>query len=274
MLGFIATFKCLLLGSCLVVSQGANNVASLSAPVDLELVLAVDISGSMGGAKLHMQREGYERAFRDDGFMQAVKSGPTGRVAVVYLEWAGAGYQNVLVPWTLIERQEDATRFASALAAQTVTRPPPELAGTSVSGGLIAALRLFNDASAAAARRVVDISGDGANNSGPPIVPVREALVARGITINGLPIEMEEEGHPFNYWGPAPEPLKAYFDNCVIGGPDSFSFVVSKSVQFDAVLRRKLLREIVASYAHVVPVSAHVTQGGFDCSALGERPGR
>lgn len=196
--------------------------------------------------------------------MQAVKSGPTGRVAVVYLEWAGAGYQNVPVPWTLIERQEYPTNFAEALAALPVTHLPPERAGTSISGGLMSALRLLADAPFAAERLVVDISGDGENNSGPPIAPVRDALVARGITINGLPIAVEEQGHPYNYWGTDSEPLKAYFDHCVIGGPGSFALVVSKSDQFDALLRRKLSMKIVAANARVVPVSVSTALVNFD----------
>ena len=114
--------------------------------------------------------------------MQAVKSGQAARIAVVYLEWAGVGYQNVLVPWALIERPEDALNFAAALAAQPITRPSHEHARTSISGGLLSALALFANASPAAARQVVDISGDGTNNSGFAIVPVRDALVARGIT--------------------------------------------------------------------------------------------
>ena len=272
MLGFIGTIRFLLLCGCIVASDRTTYVASQSEPVDLELVLAVDTSGSMDGAKLQMQREGYENAFRDKEFMQAVKSGPTGRIAVVYLEWAGVGYQNVLVPWTLIERPEDALNFAEALAAQPFTHPPHERAGTSISGGLLSAMGLFAIANSAVARRVVDISGDGTNNSGFAIIPVRDSLVARGITINGLPIAVESN-QPFGYWEPGPEQLKAYFENCVIGGPDSFALVVSKADQFDAVLRRKLMTEIVASNSRVVPASAHATvHKSSDCSAPGEQP--
>ena len=160
--------------------------------------------------------------------------------------------------------------FANTLAAQPITRPAQEHAGTSISGGLLTALGLFANATTAVTRRVVDISGDGANNSGFPIVPVRDELVARGITINGLPIAVEDN-QSINYWEPDPGQLKAYFDNCVIGGPDSFALVVSKSEQFDAVLRRKLMTEIVASNPIAVPASAHAaTHVSFDCSAHGE----
>ena len=274
MLGYINAIRFLLLCGCIASSDRANDVASQSEPVDLELVLAVDISGSMDGSKLQMQRDGYERAFRDKEFMQAVKSGPTGRIAVVYMEWAGMGFQNVLVPWTLIERPEDAVNFAAALTAQPITHPPGKHWGTSISGGLLSALGLFAKSGSTGTRRVVDISGDGTNNSGFAIVPVRDALVARGITINGLPIAVEDN-QPFNSWQPGPEQLKAYFENCVIGGQDSFALVVSKSDQFDAVLRRKLMAEIVASISRVVPTSARAaTQASFDCSAPGEQPAR
>ena len=274
MLGFMNAFRFLLLCGCIASSDKANDVASQSKQVDLELVLAVDVSGSMDASKLQMQRYGYEKAFSDAGVMQAVKSGPTGRIAVVYLEWAGLGYKNVLVPWTLIERPEDALNFAAALAAQPITHPPAEHGGTSISGGLLSALGLFTKFGSTGARRVVDLSGDGANNSGFPIVPVRDELVARGITINGLPIAVEDN-QPFNYWESNAGSLQTYFENCVIGGPDSFALVVSKSDQFDSVLHRKLMAEIVASAsrAGIVPATSRGSSvKNYNCSAPGEKP--
>ena len=274
MLGYFNAISFLLLCGCIASSDRANDVASQSEPVDLELVLAVDKSGSMDGSKLQMQRDGYEKAFRDEEFMQAVKSGPTGRIVVVYVEWAGIGFQNVLVPWTLIERRDDALNIADTLAAQPITHPSRERAGTSISGGLLSALGLFAKSGSRGTRRVVDISGDGTNNSGFAIVPVRDALVARGITINGLPIAVEDN-QQFNSWQPGPEQLTAYFETCVIGGQDTFALVVSKSDQFDDVLRRKLMSEIVASISRVVPISARAaTHESFDCSAPGEQPAR
>ena len=126
-------------------------------------------------------------------FFKAIKSGPSGRIAVVYYEWAGSRHQSVAVPWTIVGSVEDANAFANALSAQPIL---PE-AGTSISASLVFAERLFPVSGARGLRRAIDISGDGPNNDGPPVAPVRSRIVAKGITINGLPIElMGAQGSP------------------------------------------------------------------------------
>src|SRR5262245_10333576 len=162
----------------------AAAAAAADTPVDLELVLAVDVSRSMDSDEQALQRDGYVAAFRHKDVVDAIASGPNGRIAVSYVEWAGPNYQKTIVPWTIIDGEAVAHGFADRLAAAAITREH----GTSISNGLIYVGPTFEGNGIAGSRRVIDVSGDGPNNVGMPVVAARDPLIAKGVTINGLPI--------------------------------------------------------------------------------------
>lgn len=222
------------------------NPAAMAEPleVDLELILAVDVSRSIDYDEHILQRQGYIAAFRHHDLMRAIESGPFGRIAVVYYEWAGPAHQSVAVPWSVIDDRPDAEAFADKLAAQPIL---PE-AGTSISASLAFAERLFPVSGVHGLRRAIDISGDGANNDGPPVASVRSRLIAQGVTINGLPIERDGRTE-----------VTDYYEQSVIGGPGAFTITVGDQSQFAEAIRRKLVLEIawrmptIVSAAHTVP---------------------
>ena len=203
--------------------------ASMTLPVDLALVLAVDVSSSIDRVEQRVEREGYVDAFRDPEILRAIRSGPLGRIAVIYFEWAGSLHQSVAVPWTIIESGADAEAFASSLAGQPIL---PE-AGTSISASLAFAARLFPVSGTRPLRRAIDISGDGVNNDGPPVAFPRNALIAEGVTINGLPIELGGRSD-----------ISDYYKRSVIGGPGSFALTVERSADVVNAIRHKLILEI------------------------------
>ncbi|MFM9943539.1 MAG: DUF1194 domain-containing protein [Hyphomicrobiaceae bacterium] len=229
------------LGLCLVLLGGATRDSYAQAPAssraDLTLVLAVDVSLSMDLDEQRLQRDGYVAAFRDPVIWKAIASGPTGRIAVTYMEWAGIATQNAVIPWTLIDGPEAARAFAAALEAQPISRAR----FTSISGALAFSRGLLDTSPFEAPRRVIDVSGDGPNNSGPPVLEARAAVLAEGIVINGLPI-MLKIGGGFSQFDL--RNLDQYYADCVIGGPGSFSLPVNDREQLTETIRRKLLLEI------------------------------
>ena len=204
-------------------------------PVDLELVLAVDVSFSMDPEEQALQRQGYVEAFRHPEVVAAIVSGPLGRIAVTYVEWGGHAEQ--IVPWTLIDGGVSAERFANALAA----RPLQRISFTSISNALLFGQRLFRNSGFRGLRRVVDVSGDGPNNGGAPVPLARDTLLADGIVIDGLAIMLEG--------APAADPaairdLDIYYEKCVTGGPGAFVMTVAEPGRFAEAIRRKLVLEI------------------------------
>lgn len=229
------------------------------APVDLELVLAVDVSRSMDFEEQRLQRAGYVAALTHPEVLRAIEAGPHGRVAIAYVEWAGPSAQAVVVPWRAVQDETSARAFAAALAAA----PLLPARGTSISSALAFAADLFDGNGHDGPRRVIDVSGDGPNNMGPPIEPVREAAVARGIEINGLPIMLRPS--------PSGVALDAYYADCVIGGPGAFVLPVEEPEGLAEAIRRKLVLEIAGRPAMVTPVAAEPGRGGrVDC-LVGER---
>jgi hypothetical protein len=214
-----------------------GQAAEHSEPVDLELILAVDVSRSMNARRLKLQRDGYVAAFRDPRIAKAISMGPQGRIAVTYVEWSGADNQSVLVPWRVIASQQDAMSFADDLAEQKTTRTRR----TSISAMLIKARQLFAQNRYRGLRRVVDVSGDGPNNSGPPVVVARDGLLADGVVINGLPIISEPDAYPGYY---EPVDIDDYYRDCVIGGPGSFFIPVESMSNFAKAIRMKMILEI------------------------------
>jgi hypothetical protein len=224
--------------------------ADAQTQVDVELVLAVDISYSMDFDELALQREGYITALRSKEFIDALRGGAYGKIALIYIEWAGTHEQTVVVPWTLIDGRAAAEAFAARLAEAPVRRTYR----TSISGGLIFSAAQFGNGGFKGTRRVIDISGDGTNNQGPLIEPTRDDIVAKGIIINGLPLQLKSPtGSMLDI-----NDLHVYYEDCVIGGPGSFVIPVRSRDQFINAVRQKLVLEVSGitppSIARTVPV--------------------
>lgn len=199
--------------------------------VDAEIVLAVDASGSMDPYEREVQRRGYAEAMRHPDLMRAVTAGWTGQIALTYFEWAGDIRPASVIPWRLIDSAEAAEAFAAEIEAIRL----PTWRGTSISRAIHFAVDLLEVSEYDAAKRVVDISGDGPNNFGPPVAPARDRAVEMGITINALPIMIR----------PSPRvQLDRYYEDCVIGGPGAFVLVARAPEEFAQAIRRKLILEI------------------------------
>ena len=202
--------------------------------LDLQLVLAVDASGSVSQERFELQKQGYAAAFRNPRVAQAIAAGAAQAIAVTMVQWTGPAMQVEAVPWRIIHDRASAEAFAAAIEAA-----PRELfgGGTSISGAIDHAMLRFEAAPGTAARRVIDISGDGANNRGRSVTRARDEAVAEGITINGLPILSVEP------W------LDEHYRDQVIGGPGAFMIAIDSYDQFAEAILRKLLTEISAAPA-------------------------
>ncbi len=229
----------LLLAACLALFA---QPARAQTAVDVELVLAVDISYSMDFDELALQREGYITALRSADFANALRGGAHGKIALIYVEWAGTHEQTVVVPWTLIDGRAAAEAFAARLAEAPVRRTYR----TSISGGLIFSAAQFGTGGFKGTRRVIDVSGDGTNNQGPLIEPTRDEIVAKGIIINGLPLQLKAPtGSMLDI-----NDLHIYYEDCVIGGPGSFVIPVKSRDQFVNAVRQKLILEVSGITPH------------------------
>lgn len=210
------------------------------ADVDIELILAVDISGSIDPDEAKLQRDGYARAIADPAVVKAIRSGVHGRIAVSYFEWADAMTQGSLVEWMLIHDQAS----AEAVSRRLLEHPIRTARRTSISGAIQYAIPIYGSGQHKGVRRVLDISGDGPNNDGPRVDLVRDQALAAGIVINGLPIMNGR----VNTWGfPVLEDLDRYYEGCVIGGPGSFVVVAESFETFFEAIRRKLILEIATA---------------------------
>src|SRR3982074_2211987 len=161
------------------------------ASVDVELVIAVDVSYSMDLDELAVQREGYAQAIVSKEFLQALKTGPNSKMAVTYFEWSASSDQKIIIPWRVIDGPES----ADAVAAEIMKTPVRRGSRTSISGAINFAMPLFEEDPYRGLRRVIDISGDGPNNNGVPVTGVRDAALEKGITINGLPVMGKEPSY-------------------------------------------------------------------------------
>jgi hypothetical protein len=212
--------------------------------VDLELVLAVDISRSMDYDEHLLQRNGYVDAFRHKDVINALMSGPEGRIAITYMEWAGEHQTQQVIPWTIIDSEKASLAFADELASTQIYGERR----TSISSALYEAARLIEENDVASHRQVIDVSGDGANNSGPPVEEARDAVLEKKIVINGLPIVLNQGrdngGGGFGGRGVDIERLDRYYKQCVIGGPAAFIAPVFNLKQLSATIRKKLVLEI------------------------------
>jgi hypothetical protein len=210
--------------------------------------------------ELDVQREGYVAAFRHPEVIAAIRSGPLGRIAVTYVEWAGPQNQTTVIPWTLIDGDEAAHAIATRLSATA----RGQYMWTSISAGLLYAAAAFINNEFTSTRQVIDISGDGPNNRGSPIEPVRASITASGITINGLPLVVKRFGR-----GSIPN-LDVYYEDCVIGGPGAFLIPVHDMTQFGLAVRRKLLLEIAGLPPRFIQTSETQPLQRMDC-LIGEK---
>jgi len=206
-------------------------------PVDLELALGIDVSGSVDEEEAMLQRNGYIAAFRHPSVIDAIRSGPLGRIAVTYYEWAGFGHMKTVAPWTVISDKASANAFASLLTVE----PPETARRTAIAAAIVFGAGSFDGNGFAGRRRVLDISGDGPNNWGGRVDEARDLAVARGITINGLPIVNDR---PSFFGLPAMKDLDLYYRDCVIGGPGAFYVVAKDFKDFARAVLRKLILEI------------------------------
>ncbi|MEM6891475.1 MAG: DUF1194 domain-containing protein [Pseudomonadota bacterium] len=234
---------------------------SQATEVDLELVLLVDVSRSMTERELEIQRQGYAAALQSDEVFAAVQSGLLQRIALTYIEWAGM--QEVVVDWRLVETRADLEGFARVLT----TRFDPALRRTSISEALIFGAAMIEENKFQGLRKVIDVSGDGPNNQGRPVLRARETVLSKSITINGLPL-MTNEGLG-SQWHL--DDLDVYYENCVTGGPGSFVIPVLDWQDFAEAVRRKLVLEIASRLAleHVMSTQYTPTKA-YDC-LIGEK---
>ena len=238
-------------------------LALLAAPakaeeVDLELLLLVDVSRSMSASELELQRQGYVEALRSDAVAAALGRALTGRMALAYVEWAGETRRRVVQDWRLIESRADLLAVADVLETDRTTRQ----SRTSITAALRFGAGYFDDNGFEGMRRVIDISGDGPNNQGGLVTAARDAVVAQGITVNGLPL-MTEDGSFMRI-----DDLDRYYELCVIGGPGAFVMPVTGWEDFAEAVTRKLVLEIAgAPVERVIPVQAAAV---YDCE-IGEK---
>ena len=209
--------------------------------VDLLLVLAADVSRSIDDAKFKLQRDGYAAAIADPAIVKAMQTvGPSRRIGMVFIEWAGVGETKVIVNWSSVGNEAEARTFADAVLAA----PRPFYGRTSIAGAIDVGMEQLQASPFKSDKRIIDISGDGTNNSGRDITAARDAAVAQGIVINGIVI-LSAVPLPFN---PAhthpPGGLLAYYENNVIGGPGSFALAADNFETFGQALRSKLIKEI------------------------------
>ncbi len=210
--------------------------------VDLELVLAVDVSGSVDEVEGELQRQGYLAALRDPRVIRTIRAGPHRRIAVSYMEWAGVDYQVTIAKWAQIHDAKSAQAFANVIDRVPVFSGP----WTSISTAIDHAAAMFEGNGYRGTRRVIDISGDGPNNRGRPVAAARDEAVGRGITINGLPIINDR----VNPWGGPPfADLDIYYEEFVIGGPGAFIIRATSFKTFAAAILSKLIKEIAAAPA-------------------------
>lgn len=257
MMRFVAIF--------LAVWASSSTVASANQPVDLMLVLAVDMSSSMSFEEQKVQRAGYAAALRSPALMQAIRAGPLGRIAVAYVQWGD--FPTNPIPWFVVDSPESAEVLASRVA-----RTPIDLRlRTSISRALNFSLYLLRTSRFVSERQVIDISGDGPNNEGPPVIASRDDVIARGITINGLPVMLQDRvagGSEYLFID-----IDRYYQDCVVGGPGAFTLTITRLDDMAATIEKKLVAEVLIAapmpaMAPLVAISdIRDSRARIDCSS-------
>jgi hypothetical protein len=208
--------------------------------VDLQLILAADVSRSVEPDEFALQREGYAEAFRDPRVLRAIQGGPLGRIAVQMFEWSGEWAQQVIADWCMVGDDESAAVLADAIQSA----PRPFADRTSIGVAIEYAMRQFRRSPFESRRRTIDVSGDGTNTNGIQPNIARDFAVSQGVVINGLVI-LSPEPMPFNSWHTHPPGgLENYFRENVIGGQGAFTIVIEDFQSFAYAIATKLIREI------------------------------
>jgi hypothetical protein len=214
-----------------------SSVTLATEAVDLEIVIAADVSSSIDEREAALQRQGFAAALRSPEVVRAIKSGAEGKIAVAYVDWSSEPWNRIIVDWQVIDGQASADAFTAALLAMPRTYGQ----GTAIGGAMRMAADMIESNAFDGMRRVIDISGDGPNNRGP-LETARQDTLARGITINGLPIITDDYG--IGNWGAYYGQLDKYYEAYVIGGPGAFSLPARGFEDFADAIRRKLILEI------------------------------
>jgi hypothetical protein len=218
----------------------AQPLARAAEKVDLLLVLASDVSRSVDQGKFQLQREGYAAAIADKRVLEAISAGRHRRIAVAFVEWSGVSAQRVVIDWSLIDGPDAARKFGD----QLIELPRSFAERTSISGGIDFSMALLARAPFEAARKTIDVSGDGTNNSGRDVTLARDEAVAKGVTINGLVILSDRP----MVWNPEhtnpPGGLAHYYQRNVVGGPGAFVIVAENFNSFGQAIVKKLIAEI------------------------------
>jgi hypothetical protein len=241
--------------------QGSDNRGN-PPTVDIELVIAVDVSYSMDPDELAVQREGYAQAIVSRDFLQALKNGPNSKIAVTYFEWSASSDQKIIIPWRLIDGPET----ADAVASEIMNAPVRRGSRTSISAAINFAVPLFDQNPYRGLRRVIDISGDGPNNNGEPVTGARDAALEKGITINGLPIMVKEP----SYSTMDIDNLDWYYEDCVIGGVGAFVVPIKDRERFKEAIRIKLVLEVAGRKPEQRILPATAQQPRIPCM-IGEK---
>ena len=228
------------------------SVGARAQNTDLLLVLAADVSRSVDEAEFDLQRKGYAAALTDPRVLAAIRGGTNGTVAVCFVEWSGAGEQTVVADWTVIHDEED----AGVIAATILAAPRSFMGRTSISGAIDFAMERFAAAKPQSNRRIIDVSGDGTNNSGRPVTDARDQAVAEGITINGLAIINDRPNPGYAFHTQPPGGLPEWYRQNVIGGQGAFLRVVDDFRSFADAMTNKLVSEIAAFPGETQTVSA------------------
>src|SRR5258708_11221211 len=213
--------------------------------VDLWLVLAADVSRSIDDVEFNLQRKGYAAAITDPRVLRAISGGRNHAIAVTFIEWSGAADQNFIVDWTVV-RDEEA---AGGIAATMIAAPRSFLGRTSISAAIDYSLERLAAASPQAEKRIIDVSGDGTNNSGRPVTEARDQAVASGVTINGLAIINTQANPGYAFHTQPPGGLPHYYEENVIGGPGAVLLQVENFDTFAQSMTRKLVTEIAGGPA-------------------------
>jgi hypothetical protein len=218
--------------AALLIAGGLATPAAAQTAVDLQLALMVDASGSVNQTRFELQKRGYVAALRDPKVLGAILGGRTQSIAIALVQWTGPFLQRQVLPWTLVN-DEASANSAAAIIEQT----PRQLfgGGTSISGAVDYAMSLFSQSPFKSERRVIDVSGDGANNAGRSMTRARDEAVNADVTINGLPILAFE---PY---------LDEYYRDYVIGGPGAFMIVAKDFESFGDAILKKMIVEIAAN---------------------------
>jgi hypothetical protein len=240
----IRTFLTSLVFAAMLAAILVPAAARAAEDVDLLLVLAVDVSRSIDATKFQLQREGYAAAVADPHVLDAIRAGRAGRIGLTFVEWSGVGAQKVVIDWTTIGDADSAKGFGDRL----LEAPRSFADRTSISGAIEFAMGQLDKAPYEAARRTIDVSGDGTNNAGRDVAALRDEAVAKGITINGLVILSD---NPMS-WNPdhtnPPGGLANYYRNNVMGGPSAFVMVAENFNSFGQAIIKKMIAEVAQAH--------------------------